>query len=292
MIIVSLTTIPSRLEKGLTTKSIQSILEQTSKPDLIILNIPEVSRKGDPYNKRMAEYVASLDESIKLHWVPEDYGPITKLMGTLEYIEENTIDRNSKIILIDDDCIYNKDMIAILLREQSQTNTDAIGFASRDIILKDKEITTVYHHTSEKHTTPFHQSTSFLETFAGVVYNAALFFPLEQFKQWCKSLPFKITLNDDIVINAWIQSKGFTPIVIRINQDMTKHDAEGTEELRSLNLENGNIIDSIRYFIDQGYFKSTPVATEGFRNKENSDVFSIRFAIICVGVFLLLRILR
>ena len=108
MIIVSLTTIPSRLEKGLTTKSIQSILEQTSKPDLIILNIPEVSRKGDPYNKRMAEYVASLDESIKLHWVPEDYGPITKLMGTLEYIEENTIDRNSKIILIDDDCIYNK----------------------------------------------------------------------------------------------------------------------------------------------------------------------------------------
>jgi len=102
MIYVSLSTIPSRIKS--LKKSVESLLNQSLKPDKIFINIPlkyerfsEVIRENQipQFNSKIIEITRC-----------EDCGPGTKLLGSL-----NKIKKNSLIILADDDNIYEDYMI-------------------------------------------------------------------------------------------------------------------------------------------------------------------------------------
>lgn len=123
MIIVGLTTIPERLEKGIIKKCLKSILNQTIQADYIVVNIPKISTKGVKYNYHATRKLLKLDKKIIIRWGIKDEGPITKLFGTLDFIKSKGI-INGKIILVDDDVEYNKLVIEYLISK----NYPAVGF--------------------------------------------------------------------------------------------------------------------------------------------------------------------
>lgn len=104
-IVFSFTTSPLRIEKCLT--MVNSIINQTLKPDLILLNIPEVfARTGETYN--IPERIKDL---VTINVCDFDYGPGTKIVPTIGYLRENKWPDDSIVIFGDDDIRYPEDMI-------------------------------------------------------------------------------------------------------------------------------------------------------------------------------------
>lgn len=108
--IVSFTTSPTRMNKC--GPMIHSILDQTRKPDLFLLNIPEVfARTGESYI--VPKYIR---KSLTVNRIDTDYGPATKILPCVMYLSHS--DRvkeydpeNTRIIYLDDDIAYPKRMI-------------------------------------------------------------------------------------------------------------------------------------------------------------------------------------
>ena len=102
MIYVSLTTIPSRVKS--LNKSVESLLKQICKPDKIFINVPTKYRRFKEILEE--EHIPKFKDSRLEITRCEDFGPGTKLLGSLKKIK-----RDSLIILADDDHVYEDYMI-------------------------------------------------------------------------------------------------------------------------------------------------------------------------------------
>ena len=102
MIYISLSVIPQRLEN--LSLTIESLLNQTKKPDKIFVNIPfKYKRFSETIDeKKIPIFDSNLIEVIRGY----DYGPGTKLLGPIKKLEKNSL-----IILVDDDHVYKNYMI-------------------------------------------------------------------------------------------------------------------------------------------------------------------------------------
>mgnify|MGYP007032680137 FL=1 len=107
MIVESFTTSPSRIHKC--EKTIDSILSQETKPDLILLNIPKKYRGEEEY-----EIPSFVRDKVTLNVIDEDLGPGTKLIGSIMYCEKNDIDAD-KFVYFDDDVLYPPLMISCMM---------------------------------------------------------------------------------------------------------------------------------------------------------------------------------
>jgi len=91
---------------------INSILDQSRKPDLFLLNIPEeFARTGDTYI--VPRYIK---KSLTVNHIQVDYGPATKIVPTVVYLREHAELYNpedTRIIYLDDDIAYPKKMVEI-----------------------------------------------------------------------------------------------------------------------------------------------------------------------------------
>ena len=116
---VSLTSIPPRFST--LEKTIRSINSQIKKPPKIFLNIPlKYKRYSDSkYNFLQLEKIFENLTIIRC----KDYGPGTKLLGSLEYLMDYDY-----VVLIDDDHIYNKDMLDIFNKEALKDLDSAYSF--------------------------------------------------------------------------------------------------------------------------------------------------------------------
>ena len=106
---ITLTTIPNRLNTIY--KTIRSIEEQTLKPKKIYLNIPyEYYRFPNVKisNLQLKELESDIVEINRCL----DFGPATKIMGSIEKVKEFDC-----AIIIDDDHIYNSKMCEIFISE-------------------------------------------------------------------------------------------------------------------------------------------------------------------------------
>jgi hypothetical protein len=113
-IIVSFTTSPTRINKC--GPMINSILDQTRKPDLFLLNIPdEFARTGETYV--IPKYIK---KSLTVNQIATDYGPATKILPAVMYLREQKHTgtgagvydpEQTRIIYLDDDIAYPKRMI-------------------------------------------------------------------------------------------------------------------------------------------------------------------------------------
>lgn len=121
MIVVSLTTIPTRFDNvGIT---INSILSQTVLPDLIILHIPE------RYNNYTYSTLPVISDKVIINNNVKDYGPATKLLGLKQFnLKDDDI-----IIVIDDDRIYNNNLIQNMLHYHNLYNDKVLTVAGWDI---------------------------------------------------------------------------------------------------------------------------------------------------------------
>lgn len=109
-IVVSFTTSPTRINKC--GPMINSILDQSRKPDLFLLNIPETfARTGETYV--VPKYIR---KSLTVNRIETDYGPATKIIPAVAYLCDSDRARNydpehTRIIYLDDDIAYPKKMV-------------------------------------------------------------------------------------------------------------------------------------------------------------------------------------
>ena len=119
MIYISISTIPQRLKH--LNKSVNSLLNQTKKPDKIFVNIPYKYKR---FNETVEDnQIPKFDSSIVEVTRCEDYGPGTKLLGSL-----NQFKKNSLVILADDDHIYKDYMIEKFFYFYSKSPNNAYSF--------------------------------------------------------------------------------------------------------------------------------------------------------------------
>lgn len=252
MIIVSLTTIPERLEKHLPFFCIESILKQTIKPDQIIVNVPKVSKKGTEYSEKLAKKLSDLDPIVKVQFGVEDIGPITKLVPTLYYMKLALIEE-AQIILVDDDCTYNKKMIENLMNTKNKHPEEyVIGTSGR---LKQRNklefVGLAAHHYISEDQKPEHMYVDIIETFAGVLYDYALF-KNTNFIQWLLALPEFVMLADDIILSTWAKKQGKKLYkIVQDEYNYVKHDPKKTTELNTTNDLGGNNDRVYNYFEDK-----------------------------------------
>lgn len=106
---VSFTSIPSRIDN--IKKTIDSINGQTLKANKIFLNLPHEFKRfpDNKFNENQIKKLKKLDIELNRSY---DYGPSTKLMGSLEKIKKFKC-----VIILDDDHIYHNKMFEILINE-------------------------------------------------------------------------------------------------------------------------------------------------------------------------------
>ncbi len=104
--IVSFTTSPTRIHKC--QPMLESLLNQSRKPDLIVLNIPhKFARTGETY-----DIPNNVSNSVYINRTEKDYGPGTKIIPTITLLIEKKYKFNdTRIIYLDDDIIYPLNMI-------------------------------------------------------------------------------------------------------------------------------------------------------------------------------------
>jgi hypothetical protein len=121
--IISFTTNPKRIHKC--KEVINNLLNQTIKPDKIILNIPKVFyRTGEKY-----EIPNFIKDNITLNIINNDYGPATKIIPTLLFLKSENYDlENTYIIYLDDDILYNTKIIEIYDKYNKINNNHIYGF--------------------------------------------------------------------------------------------------------------------------------------------------------------------
>lgn len=205
-IIVSMTTIPDRLyqRNGVATTqiAIQNLLSQSYKDYEIHLNIPQI------YNNtrvEIPEWLISLQssESDKLKvFMVQDYGPITKLLPTLQRLS----DPDTVIIVVDDDLHYMEDMILYHVLARKKYPVAAVGFAGITAIDGSCHFcTTIKQDTRVR----------ILEGYKSVSYKRSLFGNLDEF---INDFVFK-TWNDDISISAFLGYRNIEKIVLSYEHD-------------------------------------------------------------------------
>ena len=119
MIYVSISTIPQRIKN--LNKSVKSLLNQTKKPDKIFINIPFKYQRFTEIIKddQIPKFDSNLIEITRC----EDCGPATKLLGSL-----NKLEKNSLVILADDDHVYENYMIEKFFYFYSKSSNNAYSF--------------------------------------------------------------------------------------------------------------------------------------------------------------------
>jgi hypothetical protein len=119
MIYISISTIPPRLKN--LNESVNSLLNQTKKPDKIFVNIPYKYKR---FSETIEDnQIPKFDSDIVEVTRCEDCGPGTKLLGSL-----NKFEKNSLVILADDDHVYEDYMIEKFLYFYSKAPNNAYSF--------------------------------------------------------------------------------------------------------------------------------------------------------------------
>jgi len=114
-----MSTIPQRINN--LNKSIKSLLSQTKKPDKIFINIPLKYRRFSETIHE--EQIPKFNNNIVEITRGEDFGPGTKLLGSL-----NKIKKDSLLILVDDDHMYEDYMIEKFFYFYSKAPNNAYSF--------------------------------------------------------------------------------------------------------------------------------------------------------------------
>lgn len=110
--ILSLTTIPSRI--NYIESTIKSLVEQTLKPEKIILNIPKnysFRFNSSIQDLHIEKILNKYTDKITINYIDNDYGPGTKLLGLIKSKIINLYSKDTYIVLVDDDHIYKPYML-------------------------------------------------------------------------------------------------------------------------------------------------------------------------------------
>lgn len=196
-VIVTLTTIPSRLTEkyGDDFRScIKSLLDQSYPDYEVHMNIPYALKTGEEYV--LSEFLINLEkdtEKLKI-FRTEDYGPGTKLYPTIKRIT----DPETIIIVVDDDLVYNSDLVLAQIENQTKWPECVVGYdglRSKDNIFGDVRdyFFSSNHATSRVDILQHYKSVSYKRRF----FESDIFDFIEENFSW----------NDDLLMASYFSSK-------------------------------------------------------------------------------------
>lgn len=122
---ISLTTIPPRFST--ISKTLDSLVKQTKKADKIYLNIPSKFERF-PDKIFNSSNLNKKYDNLEITEC-EDYGPGTKLLGSL-----NKILDYDYVVLVDDDHFYKKEMLEIFLKKWKENQNKSYSFCVYDVL--------------------------------------------------------------------------------------------------------------------------------------------------------------
>lgn len=161
---ISLTTIPSRLST--LPRTLASLKNQTLPADRINLCIPRFCKKENKPYELPAEILN--DPKISIVYCEKDYGPSTKLLGSLSIKS----DPETIIITVDDDVIYPTDLIEKLVRRSEMHPNAAIGFCGwnvKDLLDGREQFYNNLVHEDRRNDLSFMTRVDVLEGFRGIL---------------------------------------------------------------------------------------------------------------------------
>jgi hypothetical protein len=189
--IVSFTTTPTRMQK--LKPMLLSIVNQSRKPDLIILNIPKIfSRTEEKYNvpKYISRYAF-------VNIIDEDLGPATKIIPTIKYLNDNAYEKHdTRIIYLDDDVKYLNKMIECY--EKNIDDRDDSFWASTGFDIRDGNI---------KHKRNHNDICTIVEGYGGVCVKLSIFD--QGFFEYIDKyiLDIECKLSDDVILSNYYSFK-------------------------------------------------------------------------------------
>lgn len=225
--VVSLATFWGRLTR--LQRCIDSLLQQSCRPDAIYVHISAVPRLADfqarvndsrvdgsnsigrSHGNRLVQSAAdtevitgiSKNSIVKLNFISEgsdDYGPGTKLLATLNFER----DPQTQIIVVDDDSIYRPDMVLRLVIAADILEQPAIGYSCQEFVFGKNMSLRYWPRGAEG------SCHGALYGSLGALYQRRLF----------NETVFDFTnreaciLHDDVYFGGHVMDQGFTPYVI------------------------------------------------------------------------------
>ena len=201
--IISFTTSPTRIHKC--EPMLDSLLNQTVKPDLIILNIPKV------FKRTSEEYTIppGLEDKVFINRIDKDYGPATKVIPTVHYLKDNGFNpAETRIVYLDDDIKYPPAMLEVF-KEMPNDNTLYISSGIDFMCARGScdNLRAVRRHGAVAATA---------EGYGGVCVRLDTFKDdfMEYINIYIDNMDFY--LSDDVVLSNYYCSKGITIKVINI----------------------------------------------------------------------------
>jgi hypothetical protein len=204
-IIVTFTTIPTRLISNHQFDiryCIDSLLNQSHEGDYQVhINIPYVCKKTNT-EYVIPEWLTDLESSnskLKI-FRTEDYGPLTKLLPTIERIE----DGDTIIIVVDDDLVYHNDMVKEHIINQSKWPNSPVGYDGIRSRNEDGTFSNYFGDTRDHFYSGTHKDSrvDILQHYKTISYKRRFFG--EDFKDFIEQY---YSWSDDLLVSAYFASK-------------------------------------------------------------------------------------
>ena len=267
----SMTTLPGRLEDIVT--PIKHILRQTIPLELLYLNIPMRTMKGDTYY--VPENFLGQFDGYKTRVLINrclDYGPITKLAPTLDL----ETDPSTYILTFDDDTIVHRDLVRVL-RGRIRIHPD-VCWALSGVCVGKFPFYFQFVVSNEKD-----QCVDWIQGVHVVAYRRSFFTTCEALVKFRDTTPIAEILvsNDDHHVSLYLARAGVLRISVGKNiRDFLFSQKEGLQE-DALSARTGSYKEHysiIRYALKEGYY--------GTHYSVRTSVIYILIRSICVGLSL------
>ena len=178
---------------------IESIRNQSVKPDAWYLNLPQHYRSSEPY--KIPAWLRELHEITFNTEIVEDWGPAMKLLPALK----RESDPNTVIITIDDDVVFPTEALRTFIDSAMAERSTAFCTMGFSFTPETFNIQPVREHGME---------CDVLQGFSGCCYRRGHFTETELL-QTLSDLPSRFRYNDDIILSNHIANHGIARKTIR-----------------------------------------------------------------------------
>lgn len=215
-VILTLTTIPTRLisQYNFDIKyCIESLLSMNYDDYQVHFNIPETHKEtGNEYV--LPEWLVEMEQSNdRLNiFRTDDYGPITKLIPTLQRIE----DKDTIIIVVDDDMVYNPELINEHLKNRQTWPNFPVGYDGLTSLNDDGSRRMTFQNSRDYFFSANGISSyvEILQHYKSVSYRREMFEDdffgfINDYGTWC----------DDTTLSAYFAMKGLPRVVTFYDKD-------------------------------------------------------------------------
>jgi hypothetical protein len=210
-VVVTFTTIPERINS--VDVMLKSLLDQSVRPDKIYLCIPKKSRL-EPHHYSIPNWLHTIS-ILEILYIEDDLGPITKLIPALE---REKLYPSTRIIVVDDDGVYPKNLVETLVNWSYRLPDAALGCSGvlvpKGLRPSDILLTPSHWHKSLRYTPKTSSSITrvdYLFGYAGVLVQPRFF--AEGIKNY-EGAPKAAFFEDDLWISGNLKKQGVERFVI------------------------------------------------------------------------------